>query len=171
MWNRCLCELTKLWRKTQMSDRRQISLTSENQRAWYSHWKNSPPSCKVLRNGCQVEIDRKHREDSCVILCKTAPDPSQTSYQTASSKTRPITLRAETHQVVWRHLQKLLKCSPRSLTVPLFSFPSLCIKLPLINCQCEFSPRAPKPHFLREAPHLRVIDVSTEILSTHLSPS
>lgn len=90
-------------------------------------------------------MDGEHKEGSCVIWCEITREQSQTSSWKASSKTRHITLRAKTHHTVWRHFRKLLEHSLHSSRVPSFSFLPPRIKLPLINYQCEYSLRAPKP--------------------------
>ena len=128
----------------QTLDKRQTRSTWEKSGDLTQSLKEFLPSYKILRNGCQGETDDEHKEGSCVIWCKITCEQSQ-----ASSWKSPATPgqyhREQRHPIVGRPLQKSLEHILPSSRVHTFSFPTPCIKLPGINCQCDYSQRAPKP--------------------------
>ena len=111
----------------QMLDKRQIHSAWEKSGDLTQSLKEFLPSYKILRNGCQGEMDDEHKEGSCVIWCKITCEQSQTS-SWKSPATPDQYHREQRHPIVGRPLQKLLEHILPGSRVHTSSFPTPCIK-------------------------------------------
>lgn len=100
---------------------------------------------KILRSGWQVEVHPEHPDDGTDSILSTITwGQTQTSNWKTPSPTRPIP--QEKKHRGYQRPPKLLETLSSQLHSPLIFFSLIpSIKLPLINCQCDYSLRARKP--------------------------